>query len=273
MKISLATDPGSPTKSNEDAVTATFQAIAVVDGVTAPRGLETGCVHGTPWYASNLASRIASALTEQPAIDLRLALARAIADVAASHRDTCDLKSEGTPSATVAVLRWDSQRLDYLVLSDASVLIETESEVIAITDKSVERVVGSLADAAKAAPVGTPERKKRLDEFVTEQRKWRNVQGGYWLAGTVPEAAEHALVGSVPMAEVRSATAMTDGASSLVDLYGQLDWDEAPSKLRKDGPRGWIEKVRHVESGDTDATHWPRFKQSDDATVAYAEFQ
>lgn len=273
MKVSFVTVPGSSSKPNEDAIAATSQVIAVTDGVTAPQGLETGCVHGTPWYASNLSSRIVSVVTEQPTIELRVALAKAIADVADSHRATCDLESEGTPSATVAILRRTEQSLDYLVLSDATVIIEALSGVIAVTDKGVEQVVDGLATAAKTAPVGTPERKARLDEFVSEQRKWRNVKGGYWLAGAVPEAAEHSLVGSVPLTEVRSAAAMTDGASSLVDLYAQLTWDEAPSRLAKVGPRGWIEHVRRVEVEDADVTRWPRFKPGDDATIAYIELE
>lgn len=271
MNVSFATAPGSLSKPNEDAITAMPHIIAVIDGVTAPRGLGTGCVHGTPWYARNLSSRIVSVVVEQPAIELRAALAQAIANVADSHRETCDLESEGTPSGTVALLRCTEQDLDYLVLSDASILIEAASGAITVTDKAVERVAGSLANAAKTARVGTPERKARLDEFVSEQRKWRNVEGGYWLAGAVPEAAEHALVGSVPLSDVRSAAAMTDGASSLVDLYEQLTWDEASSRLAKVGPRGWIEHVRRIESEDADVTRWPRFKEGDDATLAYMD--
>jgi hypothetical protein len=271
MKVAFATDPGSSEKPNEDAVAATALAVAVVDGVTAPSGLNTGCIHGTPWYASNLASRVVSAVTELPGIHLRDALARALGELAASHEDTCDLSSDGTPSGTVAVLRRTDQNLEYLVLSDASIFVETRSGVITVADKSVEQLVIDLADAAKTAPVGTPERKARLDEFVTQQRKLRNVAGGYWLAGAVPEAAEHALTGCIPLAEVRRAAAMTDGASALVDLYEQLTWEQAPAELAKIGPADWIERVRRVESGDPDVTRWPRFKRGDDATIAYVE--
>ena len=271
MKVAFATDPGSVQKQNEDAVAATAQIVAVVDGVTAPSGLDTGCIHGTPWYASNLASRVVSVVTQRPDIPLRVALAQAISEVAAIHEDTCNLSSDGTPSGTVAVLRQTARSLDYLVLSDASVLIDTVSGVIAVADKRVEEVVSDLADATKSAPVGTAERKARLDELVIQQRKLRNVNGGYWLAGTVPEAAEHALTGCVPLAEVRRAAAMTDGASSLVDLYEQLAWDQAPRELAESGPSGWIDRVRRTEASDPQATRWPRYKQGDDATVAYAD--
>jgi hypothetical protein len=170
------------------------------------------------------------------------------------------------------VLRQTDRALDYLVLSDASVLVATTSGVVSVADKRVEQLVSDLAQAVKTAPVGSPERKARLDELVTQQRKLRNVPGGYWLAGAVPEAAEHALTGSVPLAEVRGAAAMTDGASCLVDLYEQLAWEQAPAELASGGPAAWIERVRRAESEDPQATKWLRYKQGDDATVAYIEF-
>jgi hypothetical protein len=271
MRANFASVPGSDEKPNEDAVFASGQALIVVDGVTAPGGLNTGCVHGTPWYANNLATLIGAVVTEKTGIELRVALAQALSDVAESHRDTCDLDSDGTPSGTVAILRISSQTLDYLVLSDATAIIETVSGVKVITDKRVDEVVTDLAEAAKAAPAGTPERKARLAEFVTEQRKHRNVIGGYWLAGALPEAAEHALGGSVPLSEVRRAALMTDGAAALVDLYGRTTWEKAPSELENNGPAQWIERVRQAERDDASAVRWPRFKRGDDATVAYME--
>ena len=167
MKVAFATAPGSPEKPNEDAVSATAHTVAVVDGVTAPSGLDTGCIHGTPWYAANLASRIVSVVTERPGIHLRDALARALSELAASHEDTCDLSSDGTPSGTVAVLRQADQSLDYLVLSDASVVIETTSSAITVADKRVEELVIGLADAAKTAPeIGRASCRERVLELV-----------------------------------------------------------------------------------------------------------
>lgn len=271
MRVSFASVPGSDEKPNEDAVVASGQSLVIVDGVTAPGGLNTGCVHGTPWYANNLASRIGTIVAEKTGIELRVALAQALSEVAESHRDTCDLDSDGTPSGTVAVLRVSSQTLDYLVLSDATAIVETFSGVKVISDKRVDEMVTDLAEAAKNAPAETPERKARLAEFVTEQRKRRNVIGGYWLAGALPEAAEHALAGSVPLLEVRRAALMTDGAAALVDLYGQTTWEKALSELSNGSPAQWIERVRQAERDDASAVKWPRFKRSDDATAAFIE--
>lgn len=104
------------------------------------------------------------------------------------------------------------------------------------------------------------------------QRKLRNVPGGYWLAGAVPSAAEHALCGSVPISDGLCVAAMTDGAARLVDVFGALPWLDALQDLRKTGPDEWIRRVRDIEATDVTLTRWPRYKISDDAALARCTF-
>ncbi|MEV0616992.1 protein phosphatase 2C domain-containing protein [Nonomuraea sp. NPDC050404] len=267
MDVSFALLPGSDQNPNEDAVAATADVLVVIDGVSTSR-LATGCMHGTPWYANALAAQVVAAASKEPGKDLRAVLFEALRSVAASHADTCDLTSDGTPSATVAIARPFGDRLDYLVLSDATIAIETKTGVEVISDKRVDALVGELSSAAKKAVAGSEEQKQRLEKLITTQRKLRNVEGGYWLAGAVPEAAEHAVVGSVPLCEVRSIAVMTDGASCLVDVYALMDWNHALRMLAVDGPGAWLRRVREAEQADTNKKRWPRYKVSDDATIA-----
>jgi hypothetical protein len=272
VRIHFATAPGSADTPNEDAIAASASAIVVIDGVTAPRGMDTGCVHGTQWYANTLACEALATLARRPTIDLKCALHRTIESVAASHAGTCDLTADGTPSATIAVLREGDTHLDYLVLSDATVVIQKRDRTEAVCDRRVGDLFGDLRQAVQAAPVNSPERSARLADLVATQRRMRNVDGGYWLAGSRPEAADHALTGSIPLGEIVSAAAMTDGASRLVDLFGLMGWVEAMSKLNEHGPFGWISWVRKAEQSDSSATQWPRYKVSDDAAIAVATF-
>ena len=267
MEVSFASLAGSDQVSNEDAVAATAHVVAVVDGVSTSR-LPTGCIHGTPWYANALATQIVAAASREPGQDLPAVLFEALQAVASSHADTCDLTAAGTPSATVAITRPFGDRLDYLVLSDATIAIQTEAGVEVVSDKRVDALVGELSLAAKTAEPGSEEQKQRLEDLITTQRKLRNVEGGYWLAGAVPEAADHAQVGSVPLGEVRSVAVMSDGASCLVDVYAAMDWRQALGMLTADGPREWLGRVREAELADARKERWPRYKVSDDATNA-----
>ncbi|MGW4411923.1 integrase [Nonomuraea sp. NPDC004702] len=267
MDVTFASLAGSDAVPNEDALAATTDVVAVVDGVSTS-GLTTGCVHGTPWYANALATQIVVAASQAPGGGLRAVLFEAVRTVASLHADTCDLTAEGTPSATVAIARRFADRLDYLVLSDATIAFETVSGVEVICDRRVDALVGGLARAAKAAAPGSEEQKRRLEELIIAQRKLRNVEGGYWLAGAVPEAAEHALVGSVSLGEVRAFAVMTDGASCLVDAYAVMDWSQALETLSEQGPAAWLRRVRATELADAGKVRWPRYKVSDDATIA-----
>jgi hypothetical protein len=139
------------------------------------------------------------------------------------------------------------------------------------SDHRIAELFNDLKYAVKAAPVGSVEREKRLRELVSTQRKLRNVDGGYWIAGSTPHAAEHAVTGEVTLADVPRFAVMTDGAARLVDEFAAVQWGTALQELRAVGPDGWIRRVREIEDTDRSLTKWPRYKKSDDAAVVYAE--
>ncbi len=267
MHVAFATEPGSPDHPNEDVVLATPRLVVVADGATAPAGLDTGCIHGTVWYVNQLATQIAACEASAPGASLKAVLAEALASVARSHADTCNLDADGTPSASVGVLRATSEALDYLVLSDVTVVLGLGSRTEVICDDPIADLFDDLRQAVWAAPAHSVEREARLRELVSTQRKLRNVDGGYWLAGARPIAAHHALGGSVPLSEVACAAMMTDGAARLVDLFGGLTWLEALAELRAKGPAAWIGRTREIEATDASLLKWPRYKKCDDAAV------
>jgi hypothetical protein len=271
MRVATATAPGSDQSPNEDAVSSSARVAVVVDGVAAPAGLDTGCIHGTAWYAQQLAASIVST-SENSDVDLRAALHDAIALVANSHKDSCDLTAEGTPSATVAIVRENGTRVEYLVLSDATVAIAVDDQVEVITDERHLVLLAEPRRAVQSAPVGSEEREQLLRDLIMFQRKLRNVPGGYWLAGALPSAAEHALCGSVPVSDRLCVAAMTDGAARLVDVFGAQSWSDALRDLRLSGPDDWIRRVREIETTDAALTRWPRYKISDDAALARCTF-
>ncbi|GAA2408323.1 protein phosphatase 2C domain-containing protein [Actinomadura vinacea] len=144
MRVAWATELGDPRRGNEDFVAAAPGAVVVLDGCGLPLGTDLGCAHGTAWYARSLGTRLLSRLVdglgdapqarppvgppegvhrpdERPLVGR---LAGAIADVAASHRATCDLGYRTTPAATVLALRVRGDLVDYLVLADSTLLLD-----------------------------------------------------------------------------------------------------------------------------------------------------
>jgi hypothetical protein len=238
---------------NEDWCGVTADAVVVLDGVSVLPGIVSGCVHETPWYVRQLGIRLLSAMTRDPSRPLAAVLGAAIAEVTALHADTCDLSTIGAPSATVAAVRSAGPELEYLVLADVTVVLETASGLDVMTDS---RVAASVA--------GLDARSPRLGERLGEARRaHRNRPGGYWVAADDPVAADHAITGSVPLETVRGVMVLSDGAARLVDLFGR-DWAHAVAA----GPAEIIRQVRALEDEDPGCVRWPRTKHRDDATAA-----
>lgn len=247
MPFRVATEPGAPGRPNEDFAAATATSAVLLDGASAPRDLETGCSHGVAWYTRRLGALLLAGA--DAGLPLREALAEAIATASALHAHTCDLANQESPSATVVVVRVGSDALEYLVLSDSVLLVEGGGGVRVLTDTRLDDLRADLARR------GSP-----WDAI----RAYRNVPGGFWTAGAHPRAAEEALTGTLPLGRF---TAMTDGASRVVDLFGDLDWDQAFSLVSDRGPRALLDRVRELEAADPDRLRHPRGKGSDDATV------
>jgi hypothetical protein len=271
VNISLASVQGSGSE-NEDWAGATPSVAVVLDGITSPPGMEeTGCSHGTPWLVRTIGSNLMLLAEQQASLGLPGMLGQAIATTAARHAETCDLDDPATPSAAVAMVRATSSGLDYLVLSDAVVVIEGREDVHVISDLRGQDVIASERAATFAHPIGCPEHAKARQAMVEVQRSYRNAAGGYWVAAGKPEAARHALIGQVPRSDVRRAAVLSDGAAALVD-YGLTDWNGLLDILEHDGPAALIGRVRDAEQSDPDGIRWRRFKPSDDATAILCTF-
>lgn len=270
MQIAFETLAGSPDRVNEDWVAATSDAVVVLDGVTAPRVATRGCHHPVAWFTQQLGGRLLVLLGED--LDMPDALAAAIDQVVDLHRSSCNLASPGVPAAAVAMVRKrGSGMLDYLVLADTAIVLDTETEMRVVSDTRVEHAAPEALAATREEAIGTPEHQAAVARMSVEQLKKRNVPGGYWVAAAEREAAYNAFVGEVPADQVRRVAIFTDGASRVVDTFHEMDWAACLDYLEEHGPRGLIQHVRRVEETDPAGKRWPRFKVSDDAAVAIVQ--
>ncbi|MEV4320047.1 hypothetical protein [Actinocrispum sp. NPDC049592] len=257
MRVRHASARGSG-ESNEDIVLAADDVTVVLDGVSQWYTKESGCRHGTVWYVERLAGRILDRAADP--VPLTEAVGRAIGDVAGLHRDTCDLTHPFGPAATVAVLRERADEVDYLIVADCVIVVQTDESVTALTDLRLAR----LLDRLRRPDASAQERSHLRDGL----QRLRNRPDGYWVAMADPEIAAHAVTGSFARDKIRRAAVLTDGASCLVDDYGQATWEQ----LLDLGPCGLIDEVRRCERGDPDRVRWRRGKVHDDATAAFCEF-
>lgn len=247
MHVAYASRPGG-TGRNEDHVASGPTWAFVLDGATAPPRAESGCRHGAAWLVERLGAALGGrlALPEPPLPDV---LAAAIRETCAAHAHQCDLSAPDSPSATAAIVRRTHEGFDYLVLADSAVLLPGPGGTVTVhCDRRADRLPG-----------GRP----YSPELV---RRHRNVPGGFWVAGTRPEAAYHALTGTVRSGDPRFGL-LTDGCTRLVDLFGH-PWEAVWRTLAADGPEAVIDRVRREEHRKESGAP----KRHDDATALYGEF-
>jgi hypothetical protein len=248
MDVSFATS-AAPGGHNEDLVIAGEDFLVVLDGVTSPAGIETGCVHDPRWLVHALGSALTVRLSGRHEPGLAEVLADAIVALRAAHGGACDLGHPESPSSTVVLLRERAEEVDYLVLCDSSLVLADPGGGI----------LRAVTDDRTAAVRGLPR-----PEIVAR----RNQPGGFWVASTDPLAAREALTGALPVSALGSALACTDGVSRLVEYFGH-DWSQVLARAAGNGPRDLVRAVRAQEAAGTPPG---ARKQYDDATAALCLF-
>jgi hypothetical protein len=87
---------------------------------------------------------------------------------------------------------------------------------------------------------GTAEHVAAHREYVEQLRAFRNRPGGFWVAGSEPEAAAEAVTGSVPRGDVRAAALLSDSASRLADRFELATWADVFKTLDAHGPEALL---------------------------------
>ncbi|MFE3457917.1 hypothetical protein ACFXKD_10245 [Nocardiopsis aegyptia] len=266
MPFLLAGKAGCPDRANEDFAAVTADGVVLLDGVSAPHGVDTGCAHGVAWYTRRLGGLLAAGLTgDQGLGDV---LGEAVTAASALHGPGCDLMNQETPSATVVLVRFAGDHLDYLVLSDSVLLTEdADGTVDVIADTRLDDLRRRLASAPLTTAAGTPERTAELSERGRAIRSHRNVPGGFWTAGADPRAGAEALTGTLPLDGLAGFAAMTDGATRGVELFDSQTWRDVYTLAAGDGPAALIDHVRALERADAARREFTPGKLHDDATV------
>lgn len=277
MDVRYATEPAPVAADNEDHVLHAGPLVAVFDGVSVPEGLDTGCIHSTSWYVTQLAARLAQAAAAAPDAGLSTNLAEAIRTVRDDHGGTCDLDHPGTPAASIAAVREHGDTVEYLILCDCTLLLDRDGQAEVHTDPRFLAAVAEVRAETLTghAAIGTTEHAASVRRATQLRQRRTNQPGGYWIAAANPDAAAHAITGRLPLhgpERVRRVALLTDGAADAVTRYQLLDWPGLLDLLTNHGPHELIRQVRHAEQADAAGHAQPRYKRYDDATAALCLF-
>jgi len=289
-QITLASAPGPGKPHNEDLVAA-VDSIAdgitlVLDGASIPDGLPACCQRDAAWYVRQLAAQLLAVLAADAQLDLRVALAAAIFSVDRVHAATCPATGHERdrlgPSAMIALTRRAGDQLDWLLLGDATLLVDIDEVVAWHSDRRLAAVGQELRARIRrqlrtGGGYASPTHREALASLVETERALRNTGGGYWVAAADPTAAAHSLTGSCRIGQgagqIRRFALLSDGAERAVGtfrLYGS--WAALLDALVDDGPMACIAAVRAAEACDPDGRRYPRTRRSDDASALVCDF-
>lgn len=254
---------------SEDRIVVLPNAVVLLDGATR---LEPGR-HTGGWYAERLGDRLRRQLTAEPDVDLAELLAAAISQVAADH----DLEPGQAPSSTVALLRWDEERVDALVLADSPIVAFTVGDVHVLSDNRLANLAiprrTNYRDQLRHGTGFTPTHTEALKASAAEVAQWRNRQGGFWVAEADPDAAKQAMRATWLRDQVQAIVMASDGVSCGVDDYGVFaDWTALYDQAVQDGLHTVLDAVRKAEESDPDGRKWPRPKPHDDQSLVVVHF-
>ncbi len=271
MKVAMATSPGHVGHPNEDFVGAAPGIAVLLDGAGIV-GTEDICRHGVAWYSHTLGATLLARLGRARGIDLVVALADSIDQVAGLHRHTCDITDPSSPQSTVAMIRLEADRADYLVLADAFVVLDPSNAwPKVITDPREVSVRRECMTPLHGLTAGTPEYNRARLSVIDALRARRNQPRGYWIAKDDPYAAAEAVTGSVPIRSLNGAALLSNGTSRIVDPYRLAEWPAVLELLRTSLPEEILRLVREAETEAGAAGSLPGFGSPDDATVAYCD--
>jgi hypothetical protein len=262
----MATSAGHTGRPNEDFVGAVPGAVVLLDGAGIP-GTESICSHGVAWYTHRLGGALLGRLSPRGGQRLPAILGAAIEEISDDHRATCDIANPSSPQATVVIVRAYQGRLDYLLLADSFLVLDS-SEVGAHVITDVREVSSRRVCKAPLEGVarGTPEYDRIWDSCVEALRARRNQPGGYWVAKDDPNAADEAVTGSRPLDYLKSVALLSNGASRIVSPYGLTNW---PGLMELLGACGPAEILRRVRQAEASSAADPDVISPDDATVAH----
>jgi len=160
------------------------------------------------------------------------------------------------PYSTAIVLRHTANSVEFSVLGDSTLAISCFGFTTSYTDNRLKKIAVKERQAVREL------RAKGVDEqgaeylaarakLIEAERKFQNVDGGYWVASCNPDAVEHAYSSVALLDDVEDYTimAVSDGLERLVSVfkrYGSV-CDVADAIVRQ-GKDAVFAELRSLES-------------------------
>ena len=180
------------------------------------------------------------------------------------------------PSAVISMSRVAKGKLEVLVLGDCTCIIKKKDETIErIADRRIEpydqKAIDKGIEMMQEKNIDFCDTRKYYQDILTNNRKMKNKEGGYYCLSNDEQAVNHSYVYSFDLDEIHSVALMSDGFSQIIDLFHLYDDETFMKALSEDGVEKLYEQLYAAQKHDDKMNSYPRFSFSDDMTLIYYE--
>lgn len=275
LKIETAVSDGQGSV-NEDAVGHHGNAAWVIDGATGIGASLLDAPSDASWLAQTASRLLGEVLAQNPDLPtvevLRIVMTRSaealereqVRPAAAPHEH---------PSAAFAMVRIIDGEAEFTTLADCRVAaLDEAGEAQLFGVSTLDAIEARTLAAAKAIldadPAVTPEAlKAQLMPGLRANRSLMNREGGYWVLGTDPAAADHVWQTRIPLRAGQRFAIASDGFLRLVELFGTATPADMLAISGAEDAARWIERLRDLERQPDSLRRFTRVKPHDDASL------
>lgn len=270
--------PGSVTHPNEDAFGSNSNCAFVVDGATGlgdvqfvyPKSSDAAwfAQSASDWFRRNMTVR------SNPIEVIREFISTSYQEFHNAAQDR-NVPRYAWPSASLAMIHLHEEYVTFKGLGDCILYVATDSGVKRHCALSGFAKSESKNAAVQISRVGGLKdndnllSNRKTLEGLRQVRALQNTSiSGIWTLGLETKAADHLVTKKIVGTRPYYALLCSDGFSALVETYSKYSPEALLDATLSKGLGALMEELRHIENKiDPDATLYPRFKRSDDATV------
>jgi hypothetical protein len=174
------------------------------------------------------------------------------------------------PTFTIIMTRMIHNQLEYYVLGDCGMLINTKGKIQYITDNRIEKFsINNQESIRQIQSSNALDKDARILSRLQETRKLLNKKEGYWVGSLDAKGIVHGITGIIEIKQDARFLCFSDGYARLFELYHLTDVSYFSFEL--DSIKDTIRQVRETEESDRECLKYPRAKKSDDLSVILIE--
>lgn len=275
LRIEIAASDGQ-SHVNEDCVGHFGPAAWVIDGATGVGGRLTEEASDAAWLARTASRLLAETLEREPDMPTRDLLRAVMAQCGEALEQAKVREPEAAhelPSAAFAMVRVIDGEAEFTALADCRIAaldadgcprLFGSSELDVHADRTLTAVRGLLAENPAMTSRDLHE---HLLPGLQATRQRMNREGGYWVLGTNPAAADHLWQERVPLQPGSRFAVASDGFLRLVELFDVAGPEHLLAMAGPDDWAHWLTRLRDLEAEPGSLPRFPRVKVHDDASV------